>query len=412
MKYHKINLDFIYNHTILPEYFSFTAEVTLEIVDLLTEYWNEKKGLRKWPDLSILNLISWRPITTKGGSFTNRLKKHIKQHWDLNLPSELLHKIGNIVGLNNLSQEEYYFDIVKDFNWKAGDFGDRGSCFWQNRGDIRTAMAKEGNFYAIRFYRRHPVGTRFISYNNNFSDKELLPFKKDAKWTYYGVGRSWLYETIVNIKKGSKTIKVPCIIIFNSYGITGIQNQSMVLTSFLGRERSPVYLTNKEKTSGGLYVNGSGYVIGDANLIPTISKFDFGLDNNYDGTENILVVADDDPTPLRNLLFHKRMEKIRKYGHGGREERLKAKRTIKGQEKADLNRRDFDNRKLHQRFINKLTHDRNCSRMGLCTRFFTVNEYSDQEKKLAAKIAKKRSMDPFKIINHHIINQTIKEKHD
>lgn len=402
MKYHKIDLNVIYHHIIPPEHLTFPKEVIKSITGLLVEHWVQKKGLKHWPNLSILQEVNWKPKVARGSGFVSEFAKLVKAKLDLNLTSDVTHKIGNIVGVNTTDDYEYCFSFTNKFNWKAGEFGDAPSCFWQNRKDIRTAMENEGNFYAIQFFKKYPKGT--VIYEGSLSSKNRkVTYDQDEQFDYYGMARSWLYETQIKVKKGSTSIIVPVIIIFNSYGLV-IQTQSLVLASFLNKDRSHVRLSNKERTSGGLYVNGPGYMIGDYNLISSVNRFDFGLENTYDRD-----TGSGEPVheriPLRVQSGNSKMTP--------RELRLFKQKFERAKRRSLTQQYDWDRKILNQRFAENLTSKFNMNRYMSNRTFSDITmrgvylRIKPTELPIEEKIAKERQYNPMKVINHYVINNKI-----
>ena len=126
---------------------------------------------------------SWEWIYTRGsyrGKLPNRIAGRIKSYYGLKLTPEQKSAVGNLARKHLLAQENYTIDFTDTFDWKSGDFGDRGSCFWGCNRSAKEVMESEG-VIAIRFY--------------------------DALG-YTGIGRAWLYE----LSEGAW-------VLFNAYGL-------------------------------------------------------------------------------------------------------------------------------------------------------------------------------------------------
>ena len=410
MKHHNIQKDTIIEFQIPPEHYHLSKEAISSIISIVSDHYIKEQNKLRWPNLNIFKEVDWRGGTTKAGTFVNRMKKQVKEGWNLTLPREITQEIGNIVGQNAVNTETQFFEIVNHFDWKAGDYGDRGSCFWQNRSGIREAMQKEGNFYALRLYRRLPTGTALYNLNGIgrfLTDQKILqPQKRTEQFDYYGIARSWIYETIVRVKKNKKIISTPVIIIFNSYGIT-IQDQSLLLAAYLNKSRSPVYLTNKNKEHGGLYMNGSGYVIGDPLLVPSIKKFDFGLENDFDFENDQNNIIQEGANPFMQNAFHyiSPRKKVTK------EDRHWKKQMAKRAIKEHISNKDWERGTLHQRLAEKLSHNINSSRISSFHSFYVSAHNIERNGRTLSlprkQIAKINDYNPLKIINHHIVNHTI-----
>lgn len=397
LKYHNIPINHLINFTVPAEYHNFSKSVITNIVGDLIKLWEEKHGILNIPDLQILKDICWR-WTTPEGNFTTHLAKQIKTAWDLNIPTNALELIGNIARTDYVPTKEIYFDITNDFGWKSGDFGDGGSCFWQGRKDIRKAMKSEGNFYAIRIFEPCPY---------YLQDPHNAPSRARFYLGYTGIGRSWLYETNIQLKLPGGSTSFPVIILFNSYGMN-ISFQSLVLAAYLKKERGHCALTNKGKQHGGLYVNGPGYIIGTQIVTKSVQKFDFGLQNSYDVIVNNLSRVE--PTPIR---FENipgggiRKKKIRT-----KTERLQLKHDERERSRLRTSANDYSQAILHQRYLQTISSDvnRNWVRDTIQTIKSHKNldrstpQLDEVRKRLDSltPIYKKLRYDPIRIIHHHI----------
>lgn len=412
MIHHKLINDTIYEHTIPPTYQVYDQSTIRKIIAILAGAWFDKHKPWESPDWYELYKVSWRWEIPRYGYFTQRIAKFAKEYWNLNLSSNVITNIGNVAAINADPTGPIYFDITQDLTWKSGDFGDSGSCFWSNRKETRSAMMKEGNFYALRIFQRevkvkskNTVGFSFSGFSEDPYKKKV--FKEDKDYRYYGLGRSWLYETTIKIKvkeKKNQDIIIPILIIFNSYGLS-IQEQSLILTSFLEKQRSPITLTNKGKNHGGLYFNGAGYVIGPAAFVQAIKHYDFSIDNEFDK-------ASETPQPLdyhHRILLNKEQALSRKPSN--REERIERKRQQAMARRDKIRSRDEEKGILHQRFALDLinAYNRDC--------FISFKPYGpkpknkEEKKKLDSQrhLITKLDYDPIKIINHHIKNHVLQE---
>ena len=85
------------------------------------------------------------------GKLPKRIATYYKKKHEERLSLELLTRIGNRVGQHSFDKKTYTLDFTKDLDWKAGDFGDGGSCFWSCRDLARNALVENG-VIAVRFY--------------------------------------------------------------------------------------------------------------------------------------------------------------------------------------------------------------------------------------------------------------------
>lgn len=175
-------------------------------------------------------------VTGRGeyvGTFPKRVSKYYYQTLNIKSPNEFLQGLGNIARQHSEDNAIYHFDFVDRFDWRAGDFGDRGSCYWGGNSEARDVMHYEGAL-AIRFY---------------VNDKSY--------------GRAWLAQLRDNR-----------FIIFNGYGYTTLQI-ARVFAEFIGLSYKKIGLENHGNDSGLVWINsGIGYLIGDADKIANISEYD------------------------------------------------------------------------------------------------------------------------------------------
>jgi hypothetical protein len=159
------------------------------------------------------------------GTLPKRIAKFYWQKSKMKLSSDLLGKIGSVIGLHTSKAEAYTFDITDSFDWEAGDFGDDGSCYWSCHAGARPAMKKHG-CTAIRFYDENGGG----------------------------MGRAWLCDT----EDG--------VVLFNSHGLDA-PLAARILATYRGLSYRKVDLENNGKTNGLIWINCDGYLIGPEELV-------------------------------------------------------------------------------------------------------------------------------------------------
>jgi len=167
------------------------------------------------------------------------------------LPTDALEQVGNLASSSTERCVEHVLDFTQHFDWRDGDFGDGGSCFWGGRSGAREMLRGLGA-YALRFYSpEHGEGS----------------------------ARSWL---------------VPCIdcgreffMLFNAYSC-GEYNydalaQARILAFFLGVSyRKCPDLRNNGGTDGVLYINsGMGFAVGATEHVGNVTQWDFHCDEVY-----------------------------------------------------------------------------------------------------------------------------------
>lgn len=193
---------------------------------------------------SVPGWFDWRlKVGGKGeyvGSFAKRYAKYAWQAHNCKVPADLLGKLGSLVGERASRATRYSIDFTRDFNWRAGDFGDGGSCYWGCRAAARTALAQAGAF-AIRTW-----------------DEST------------GSGRAWI------VREGD------FFVVFNGYGPETSQF-ALILAHHLGLSYRKVSLTNNGEDGGLIWINGAtGYVVGAEDRINGMSQWDLSIDCEFD----------------------------------------------------------------------------------------------------------------------------------
>ena len=196
------------------------------------------------------------------GTFPKRVAKAVKRVLGVDMDSKIMGVIGDTARNYCPKITTHYVDFTQRFNWKAGDFGDIGSCFWGERSDAIDMMTDNG-FWAMRFY--------------------------DADSN--GIGRCWLYP----VNTGA--------ILFNKYPTdTKLQATARVLAFMTGLYYQTVdHLSNKEDTCGELYINGGkGQFVGEQEHADSYLIFDFGIDEPDDDDDLVICEICGDSHPTNN----------------------------------------------------------------------------------------------------------------
>ncbi len=168
------------------------------------------------------------------GTLPKRIAKYYWQKSKVKLPSDLLGKIGSTMGLHTAKEESYTFDIVDCFDWEAGDYGDDGSCYWGCHASARVAIEKH-RCLAIRFFGENG-----------------------------GIGRAWLAETPDGW------------VLFNAYGLDA-PLAARILATYRGLSYRKVPITNNGVTSGAIYLNCDGHLIGSEESINDHGPVELGI---------------------------------------------------------------------------------------------------------------------------------------
>jgi hypothetical protein len=157
------------------------------------------------------------PVT---GSFPKRLKNLTYKLYYLRLEDSFVAEIGELArrGLVNGSTEEtVYLRVTNRIDWRSGDFGDGGSCFWQDRSHAKDMIENAGGGAIQRFTND--------SYTNGESRCWIVPHKDGA-------------------------------VIFNAYGTLNLSQYAHLLSEEWDLAADSVSLCNFGHTSGILYING------------------------------------------------------------------------------------------------------------------------------------------------------------
>ena len=266
------------------------------VLELLTENWCWKEG--------------------EGKTLPQRISKILNKN-GFQLAKSYLGDLGNSIREAIPMLKEYYIDITQDFNWEDGDFGDQGSCMWEGRSTVRSEMTKDGRFYAFRFFKPQGESSAFWNSSACYSG-------------YIGTGRTWLFKEMVQIRINKRIHNEEILILFNSYG-HALRQQAAILATLTGLASKSISLSNKKMTSGGLYINGRGYIIGPPHIIKTIDHFDFGFDNKFDGLDepyDTIEIMDDSPDTHRSRMNFNRQRRKRQSLYFDRNNR-RAKRIKK-----------------------------------------------------------------------------------
>ena len=190
---------------------------------------------------------SWK---SESGSFIKRLRKHIQSTVKHKLSNNCCGKIGAYVADVIPKPATYYFDFTTEFNWKAGEFGDQGSCFFRTGYedtryvDSRMQLQANGNFLAFRLFTKVPAERA-----SNLSFKAAVPYN-DSEHIYIGYSRSW-----INIEK----IKQGVVALFNTYGGIKTKTAATILNAYLEGAMCDISYRNC-----GWYVNSDPYGIGES----------------------------------------------------------------------------------------------------------------------------------------------------
>src|SRR5688572_6324743 len=122
---------------------------------LQTEAWKTLNPEAKATFLPVLpDDWQWTWIVQRGeyvGTLPKRIRSfYFKQH-GIKCPDSFIEQIGNLARQHSDSQSYYTFEIVDQFDWEAGDFGDSGSCYWGGNAGARIMLNDNGGM-AVCFF--------------------------------------------------------------------------------------------------------------------------------------------------------------------------------------------------------------------------------------------------------------------
>lgn len=179
------------------------------------------------------------------GSWAKRTGKWVYDVYRRKLSSDLMGRIGNMVGEVMTASEEYWWDLTDKFDWKSGDFGDNGSCFWGCYSETKQVIIDAGGM-AIRCY-----------------DGE----------NGRGIARAW----IMSVNGGW--------VLWNAYGKLLVEMADIVRLSLDESITRKIVLRNYGCSGDSFYINGgSGYAVGDVAFHEWIGdRYDFKLDCPEEG---------------------------------------------------------------------------------------------------------------------------------
>lgn len=425
LKYHNIPLNQLIPFTVPAEYHAFSKDTICAIVKTLLDIWVDKHGVFNLPNLNSFEGLRWR-WSHNNVAFPNRLAKLLKSEWDFNASDSLLQEIGNMCQVDIIPSSEILFDFTSDLTWKAGDFGDKNSCFWQGRKDIRDAMSKEGNFYALRFFTKAGQPQQPDDF---YMMRGLIPTLTTRVTTKYyndkysGVARSWLYETRVQVKLKNKVASIPALFLFNGYGMT-LPVQAGILSAYLKLERATCVLKNKGKMHGGLYFNGPGFLISSDEAVKAIKYWDFNMADPYENPPTNDPAYVMRPEPGNNPFTSTYLNRI--YKHPENREQRKLNQEHMGQHFRNIVwQEDQRNGKMHQRFVVERMINGNASTFRCITNNLQDKYYEKQtlqrlspegidhykgikaSMKKNGELIRKFKFDPLRVINHHIKNNLL-----
>jgi hypothetical protein len=146
---------------------------------------------------------------------------------------EVIAKIGEIAKRNTTSFANLEFDFDQKIDWRSGDFGDSGSCFWGDNSDAKRLIRDNG--FAFRAWRREGSGIARCWIAADFPDENDL-----VAFNFYGWSKEQMRKALMNWLSQTLECKVHV---------------------------ADIYLRNNGSKEGLLYMNGDGVVLSPTNKV-------------------------------------------------------------------------------------------------------------------------------------------------
>jgi len=131
--------------------------------------WNESPTLKNDQDFVPVKYFfpewwSWSWVVEKDesgnkcvGTFPKRFARHAKKAYNWKVEPKQMAELGNLARRHTIETQTVVFDITQNFNWRRGDYGDPGSCFW---GDCFSKAGIEPPYLLLYCsFRYFPTGT-------------------------------------------------------------------------------------------------------------------------------------------------------------------------------------------------------------------------------------------------------------
>ena len=207
---------------------------------------------------------------TKRGTLPKRLARWIynggKNNGGKALSQKQLSDLGSMAARHCERNSEYLFDFTRDFNWKAGMFGDGGSCYWGDRSGARPCIYDNGG-YAIRFWN---------------------PAVPTDGW-----GRCWILPVSQWLDQSKLTVEP--FAMFNGYHKQGstLITMARVLATHMGLSYQKIGFTNSD-SDDTLYLNSdSAFLVGMPNELIGITSIEMDICmDDYTGRDDTMHCED------------------------------------------------------------------------------------------------------------------------
>lgn len=182
----------------------------------------------------------------KEGKLSSRIEKFLYKDYGVKLENTEKERLGQLSRLATANQGSTYYAGLRPINWKAGDYGDRGSCFWGGSRSNKTSIKKAG-------------GKGFVLHNPE-NPNEKLSRALVTPMPQFGANCWFLINVYTQRGRTDQDIRSMANL-FKQY-----------MEQVHNKKKLRVKTTTRINTN--IYVNGGrGCLIGDKNSIKEAKKF-------------------------------------------------------------------------------------------------------------------------------------------
>ena len=244
-----VNRDEMYTVN-FPDEVSSTARVMIgEVIDAWLVEEGKYSDETKFPYNAFEPPFGWAGVIPKKtddipfqGSFVKRVMSYYHKTFEINIPNKVASTIGNLAG-KDVSGHAFHFKFDPIANYRAGEFGDEGSCYWTDRQGARVLIRNEGGSFVTFFSDESGFINRYGEVENGM-----------------GLGRAW----ILPIDQWTPFRGSPLFLLCNVYVNKEINkyNATRAISTLLGMTYR--YCSQVDSNLDVLYINGDvGFVIGE-----------------------------------------------------------------------------------------------------------------------------------------------------
>jgi hypothetical protein len=108
------------------------------------------------------------------GTFPKRVSKWLYKEHGVDIGAGVKEQLGNAARKHTFTRSSYTYDFTANFGWRAGDFGDSGSCLWESRRGARAIMTAN-HCLAIRLWDEDKgIGRAWIAFPESRPDNIFM----------------------------------------------------------------------------------------------------------------------------------------------------------------------------------------------------------------------------------------------